>query len=252
MEESEKEKQQVNRAIAEKGDPSLRRAMAEMEDSWRRTPVGEAIDFADITMYPYGKLMVSQLKTLQKFVDDKVVYDMGAGRLHLAQSLVAIGAAHVHAIDSEGLWKKGEIRGITKRKMNFDEFIRTEKPSPGSIGFFSWPDNSNNWALPALMEKFTVIAYLGKNTDGTMCGIREMWPPLFRRMVLSYIPHTRNTLIIYGPDTGHIPYGRTIRGEELGGLDGLSIHTFMEAEEIAKDYEPLLEEPYYRRREQKP
>jgi hypothetical protein len=61
----------------------------------------------------------------------------------------------------------------------------------------SWPVN---WrcGLGTVADYARKVIYLGKNTDGSMCGAMDLWCRLHKRVIHDYVPDRRNTLIVYG------------------------------------------------------
>src|SRR6185295_6166075 len=80
--------------------------------------------------------------------------------------------------------------------------------------------------LSELVRRANVVIYLGKNTDGTVCGGGGLWCELIQREILSYEPDPKNTLIVYGPAR----VGRELRGEEFAACNLERIHRYAEVE----------------------
>lgn len=176
---------------------------------------------------PYGTLNAAQEYCLKKLVAGKVVYDLGAGDLVLAHKLLELGAAKVIAIEKERFFIDNVAPDIEVRKQYFqhiDEDI--------DIAFVSWPANYDNGLLPVLRRTKTIL-YLGKNTDGSMCGTPALFKYLLTRKIEGYVPSRPNTLICYseqlatrlpvqeedaaiGMDTGEapVPYGLGLPSEQ--------------------------------------
>jgi hypothetical protein len=68
-----------------------------------------------------------------------------------------------------------------------------------------------------------VVIYLGKCTDGTMCGTPRLWYLLSRREVLCHEPDRTNTLIVYGPGRDDI---RLPLREEHAGINSDRLYTY--------------------------
>lgn len=81
----------------------------------------------------------------------------------------------------------------------------------------SWPENDPEEpeALNQLLRKASVVVYLGKNTDGIVCGSPSLFTGLLPRQVLAYLPSPSNTMIIYGPCSRGTP---KVYPEEFAGL----------------------------------
>jgi hypothetical protein len=140
---------------------------------------------------PYGTLTSEQEKLVERFVRGQVVYDLGAGDLYLTCELLRLGAVRVIAIDKEDFRRYGIPDEVVYRKMLF----RDVKETSIDTAFVSWPSNYDNGLLPLLRRSKTII-YLGKNTDGTACGIPSMFRYLLKRKA-ECIPDRKNTLICY-------------------------------------------------------
>lgn len=159
-----------------------------------------------------GTLSERQEEVVAGFVAGKIVHDLGAGDLQLAHRLLVLGATQVIAVDKERCTTV--TPQITCVRATFDEWL-SRRESPADVIFLSYPINHRLLALLQLVEEARLVVYLGKNTDGTVCG----WPGLFahflRRDLLAYVPERRNSLAVYG---GHLESYRHPKGEELAGL----------------------------------
>lgn len=139
-----------------------------------------------------GRLNDEQVAALAPHVKGRVVHDLGAGDLVLAQLLVKQGAEKVVAVDRYTL--PGEApAGIEVVEAYFEDYYE-----PIDVAFMSWPVN---WVsgLHALAARARTAIYLGKNTDGSCCGDSILFHQLWQREVLAHVPDRPNTLIIYGP-----------------------------------------------------
>lgn len=157
----------------------------------------------------FGTLTKEQAKYVQHFVAGRVVTDLGAGDCELARLLKKLGASKVIAVDKNGPIMK-ESKGVSCVRSYFSDYRE-----PIDVAFLSWPINWHvEGLIPALARASTVI-YLGKTTDGMMCGWLTMWRHLSARTVLAEYPNPNNTLIVYGAPCGP----RALLPDEEAGLD---------------------------------
>jgi hypothetical protein len=140
---------------------------------------------------PYGTLNAAQEECLKHLVAGKVVYDLGAGDLVLAHKLLELGAAKVVAIEKELFFVDNVAPEIEVRRQYFQHMNEDI-----DIAFVSWPANYDNGLLPILKRTKTII-YLGKNTDGSMCGTPALFQYLITRKIEEHVPSRPNTLICY-------------------------------------------------------
>ncbi len=166
-------------------------------------------------MSGYSRLSGKQLGVLVKYTKGRVVHDLGAGALGLARILIDHGACKVIAIDKEPISLAKDDPCIEIEWMLFSDY-----KEPIDTAVVSWPINHYDQGLLTLVERSRRVIYIGKNTDGSMCG----WPGLFwsflSRKLLAYIPDRKNALIVYGDrlkDRSFAGLRRPV-GEELAGL----------------------------------
>jgi hypothetical protein len=167
----------------------------------------------------FGLIDRLQAATLLRLVRGRVVHDLGCGDQVLAEALVGLGAESVVAVDSH---PTGSPRsGVTTVRATFAEYAATEPTV--DVAFVSWPFNQIDPPLLDLCARARTVAYLGKCTDGRICG----WPGLFRhflsRRLVTYAPHPANTLCVYGEP---LPAPRAGELEERAGLDWQTVHRF--------------------------
>lgn len=162
----------------------------------------------------FGVLLQSQLECLRTFVAGREVTDLGAGDCANAMRIRRLGASKVIAVDKETVITGVSIgrgpRSIVCERSYFDGYWE-----PIDVAFLSWPPN---WHCPGLVQaidRASIVAYLGKNTDGSACGWRDLWEHLRGRSVLAECPHRRNTLIVYGAGCS----ARPLLPEEQAALD---------------------------------
>lgn len=166
---------------------------------------------------PYGTFTDRMLAVIEPYVSGKIVHDLGAGDGALAAALLRSGAAGVEAVDKT--YRSGRIQlpsGGRYHQMDFQDY----QPETIDVAFISWPENDRFTAknlLPLLQRASTVI-YLGKNTDGVMCGRPEIFDHFSGRQLLAYEPHKLNVLCIYGRMLKKRRSGKRLRQEEEAGL----------------------------------
>lgn len=142
----------------------------------------------------YGKITSEMEAALRSIVQDKVVYDLGAGDLQHARHLLRLGAKHVVAIDKEP--HPTASGSITVIEGYFD---RVPIPTDGlDIAFVAWPINYRTPGLVTWLAAATVVVYLGHNFDGSSCGNPELFEHLIGRRLTHWVAHRSNTLIVVG------------------------------------------------------
>lgn len=176
----------------------------------------------------FGHLTPHMDEVLSPFIQNKEVWDLGAGSLGYAKHLLRLGAGSVVAVDKEGFqpsrYKGHNILPVERY------FADVQVPPEGiRVAWVSWPTNHSLYGLLPLLMASDVVVYLGSNTSGSACG----WPALYNhfhsREILAHVPHQRNTLAVYGRT---IPGRGPLIGEELAALAGQFLD-FEEAEEQA-------------------
>jgi len=176
----------------------------------------------------YGHLNSEQLKVLTQYTKGKVVHDLGAGELELARVMRKHGARKVVAIDKEYIPSSTDPH-IEIVRVLFRDYA--DVVGPIDVALLSWPQNNPNSGLLLLIERAHTVIYLGKNTDGSMCG----WPGLYwsfmARELLAYVPDRKNVLAVYGKQLDHL---RQPTGEELAGVGVYErLYSYDEAEAAA-------------------
>jgi hypothetical protein len=144
--------------------------------------------------YPsWGILTPEQQVVVRKFIKGRRVRDYGCGNLYLTLQLLALGARHVEAVDKDPV----KVTPYLKDRLTFLHRAFSDCPPSIRTAFVSWPDNRDS-GIHIPLRDATCIIYLGKNTDGMMCGTRTLWETLRRRRVLAHVPAKENDLIVYG------------------------------------------------------
>lgn len=173
---------------------------------------------------PYGHLSEQQRKALRPFLEGKEVLDAGAGDLGVASQLFSCGVRRVYALDKDLPRVSPDDRIVLDRRA-FEDY--TGAPD---LTLVSWPCNYAAKGLVGLTERSRVVVYLGKCTDGVLCGDESFWHALMNREVLLYSPDPRNTLIVYGETRLRRPH----LGEERAGLYTNRIWSYEEVEAETK------------------
>lgn len=162
----------------------------------------------------YGSPSTTQQQQIQKIISGRRVHDLGCGDCVLARLLLDWGATEVVAVDKDPFKPSPTRRGLTFTQAYFEYF---DSITPEiDLAFMSWPSNRQESALLRLTKKAKTVVYLGKNTDGTMCGYPGLFEHFVTRKLLAYVPERGNTLIILG---GPLKKPRRPRGEERAGLN---------------------------------
>jgi hypothetical protein len=173
----------------------------------------------------FWHLTVEQEHALKAAVQGKVIHDLGAGDLSLSKEMIRFGARKVIAVEKE----LQEFPVPFSHKLFPVSCYFHDYKAPIATAVVSWPVNWETKLVP-LLERAKSIVYLGKNTDGSMCGTAEMFRHFLTRSLCAYVPSVENTLMVYGDKLDTV---RTPRGEEAAALtlrkDWL---TFEEAERI--------------------
>lgn len=170
----------------------------------------------------YGKLSDAQRDALRPHVSGLKVHDLGAGTCELSRELLDLGATSVVAIDTQ------DMPFVDRRIERVQDPFQLYR-DPISVAFVSWPINREDRGLMRLVREAKKVVYLGKNTDGVMCGWPGLFNELVKRKVLAYIPERKNTLIVYG---GQSHSKRKFLGEEHAGATALVTSEWMSFEEV--------------------
>jgi hypothetical protein len=171
----------------------------------------------------FGLLTKRMMECLPPFIADREVWDLGAGDLDYANTLMHLGAAHVIAIDKSD--RGGALR--PKKGIEFRcALFRQVEPPPEGIGvaFVSWPVTYAITGLVDLVKRADVVIYLGSNMGGSACGPRELFEHLGQRELLAHVPHRQNSLLVCGGPCER----RTPTPEEYAALSG-EMMSFYEA-----------------------
>lgn len=162
----------------------------------------------------WGRLSPEQRDAIRGVVRGRTVHDLGCGDLELSRQLIEFGATSVIGVDkSPSVWEPIPA-GVLAVRATFAEFVLVNPTI--DVAFVSWPVTVRDAGLLSLVRAARTVVYLGKCTDGIMCG----WPALFQhflaRDLMAYVPHPNNALCVYG---GELPKPRAGEYEECAGVD---------------------------------
>lgn len=168
----------------------------------------------------HGILTEEQWASLEPYIEDQVVYDLGAGDLELAHEMDALGARKIIAVDRHDMPPPRTKRVQTVRS----HFHQWNAPESMDVAFLSWPVN---WCSDAerLLPRAKIVVYVGRCTDSTLCGSLEFWGHVRHREVLAVVPNRHNVLIIYGEVGGR---EEGLLPEEMAGMDYEKVWTYDE------------------------
>ncbi len=167
----------------------------------------------------FWRLTKVQEKTLLDFVRGLTVYDLGAGDLSLAR-LMAKTAKVVHAIDKDSPRLNRRLpKHLYYHHSTFEGF---DFPELYDCAVLCWPPNTPcPGLLPAVSSALHVV-YIGRSTDGWMCGTPELFIHLSKRYLAHERRNRRNCLHCYATVTSSEVRFRS--EEEVCGM--LANHTF--------------------------
>jgi hypothetical protein len=139
-----------------------------------------------------GMLTPEMTQALTPFVQGRHIFDLGAYDLRLSKTLVDIGASKVTAVDRSEMPSPSRLYPEIETVQAYFKDV-----APVEAAFVSWPVN---WpcALLEVIQNADLVIYLGRNTDGMVCGYEALWRHLRGRDVLCHIPCPVNTLVVYG------------------------------------------------------
>lgn len=163
----------------------------------------------------YGLVTPEMAVVIKGHVRGQEVWDLGAGDLTYAHHLIRrYGVERVVAVD------KGEMPKPRRKAIHLVDkpFDQVQMPLAGvDVAFLSYPVNWHCPGLINLLRKSQKIIYLGSNTNGTACGDARLFQYLMCRQVLAHVPHSRNSLIVYGEEMA-VPLARDTLPEEWAAL----------------------------------
>lgn len=157
----------------------------------------------------WGKITPAMKDALKRIIDPfTTVVDFGCGDLgHARTILECTPADRVIAID-RGL---GAGAAFADRKIEFvlgafedahvKARVRALRNEGGRrVGFVSWPAQHGAESLPALLDGFDYVVYLGDNIRSG-CGDRNLFLWLCDLDVLDLVEDPRNTMAVYGGES---------------------------------------------------
>jgi hypothetical protein len=175
----------------------------------------------------YGIITAEMMAVIDPFVRGKEVWDFGAGDLTHAETLAALGATKVVAIDKAQMPKLHSSRVMPV----WTYFSNVDVPASGiRVAFVAWPVNYVMWELIGILDQADVVIYLGSNTDGNACGFPGLFEHLVKRELLAHVPYQRNSLIVVGK---RLPTRRLETPEEVAAQSGF-LFTFDDACKVAE------------------
>lgn len=143
---------------------------------------------------PYGNLSLAMREALKPIVKGRVVYDLGAGDLDHAKTLLRCGASAIMAIEKDPL----PVTLHPSLNITLIESLIASVPVPPDLDvvFLGWPQNYFIPGILTWMKAAKTLIYLGHNFDGTACGFPDMFEHMQERRLDLHIPDARNTLIV--------------------------------------------------------
>jgi len=144
----------------------------------------------------------------------------------LTDALLELGASSVLGIEPKTNKLGPNIVWYSQSFQEFANDLAQGLVCLPKMALVSWPLWNPLPGLVTLLEQVETVLYLGKNTDGTVCGPEDFWLHMLEREVLEHVPDRRNVLTVYGPVTGKPPREPEIQ-EERAALDS---HRWWETE----------------------
>ena len=170
----------------------------------------------------YGTFPLVFEPVIAPFVADRVVVDLGSGYGERARILERLGARVVKIDKDEDI--PGVIHGY------FESMIEEiEKMQPDVI-HLAWPTANLGRRATDVFDLAPVLIYVGKNTEGSVCGTPAMFRYLAHRVVLAYEPTRANVLIVYGR-TQREPR-RMLHYEEAAGIERATVWSYSDTREM--------------------
>lgn len=181
-----------------------------------------------------ANLTHSQARCLRSVVQNRTVHDIGCGSGELSRWMAQNGAWRVYAVDKDigTLPKKFAQPNVVRVAASFAAYSKKLAGDVGDVAVISWPWDSKHDGLVELLRKFTVVVYIGKNTDGSACGSNDLWQHLTTRALREEIPDQRNVLLHYGPEVFDKPALRS--EEEIAGLLNTGMFNIVEYGTLVK------------------
>jgi hypothetical protein len=149
-------------------------------------------------MYNFGYAMLNdtQLEALTELVANKIVTDLGCGRMQLTLHLAKY-ADRVIAIDKES----GIAAGIElPTNVSFlNKYFKDVSISGCDIAVLSWPANNQYtvYELTRLLWECPCVIYIGLNDDCTECGTPFLWEYMDEMYTRDVEIPGRNEFVVY-------------------------------------------------------
>jgi hypothetical protein len=163
----------------------------------------------------YGSLTRRQQRQLKPYVEGCRIVDMGCGDLSMSILMVDLGASHVMSIDKvmtkTTVYRARDSARISVLQVDFEDL--SDRFLEGETALLSWP--MDLFDLDRLAACAKRIIYVGKNTDGIMCGSKTFWQKMLSRRLSLYEPDKINVLAVY---TDVLKKPRNPIGEERAAL----------------------------------
>lgn len=179
----------------------------------------------------YALLSDTQKDVLKKHVRNRIVHDFGSGStIPLVGPLLESDAFSVICVDKDPLHPSvGELPSkVTYVRKAFENY---NTPSI-DVALLAWPRNDRLPGLLRLLKYARKIVYLGKNTDGCLCGNPELFQYFLKRALLDYVPERTNTMIALGHSTAWLSPPRQPKHEEMAGIDLANVHAFERSQKV--------------------
>ena len=181
----------------------------------------------------YVQLNGNQTRYLRDLVKGKVVADLGCGMGMLTKLMARWGATRVHGVDKEPISYRNSKRVHWHRSY----LAYWQMPSDVEIAVVAWPQNSPLQGLVELLQAVPHVVYIGRNTDGTVCGNPALMRYLSGRAAIHHITQLANVLIHYGPGPRPLP---EMYHEEYAGThhdDGIIVYDAQNGRYTEKEWE---------------
>lgn len=153
---------------------------------------------------------IEQIQTFEAAVSGRVVLDLGSGDGGMASCAMQRGAKRVIQVEKSA-HPQAPARG------NMDELER-HRIDEADVLLMSWPTTGDPcpWASVLARSPMKPVIYLGANVNGSVCGSFQLWLNLIKQAVTSYVPHPRNSLIVYAAASR--PEADELLFDEVAGL----------------------------------
>lgn len=134
---------------------------------------------------------------LSTYTQGRRVWDLGCGQGYLTRWLRSSGgAAQVAGVDKDHV-----VNGRRPRGVLFDHchYHKWTPPFDADVAIISWPTQHGDLGLVELLERAPLVAYVGRNDAGVVCGSARLWMHFGTRELLMLVPAPENDLLVFGP-----------------------------------------------------